>query len=375
MNTQANRLRNGTVFIMPSYLPIKRWMDPVERVRTAEGLQALRQKLRAEVIERAGRDSLLIATWNLRDFDSNRHGHGPRLRESLYYIAEVISAFDLIVLQEVSRNMDALEDLLNILGPEWDYIATDTIEGGTGAEERIAFVFRQSKLIYRKISGEIVLPGGQHIAARGGVGIDADKADLMFNRAPFLVAFQAAGGFNFNLCALHLRYDGLKAQEIERHKARLEIIARFLRDRQDREREDYILLGDFGIGAPSDTFARVLERNGFDVPEALTRRRSSLNPEHYYDQIAFRTVEDRLELAGSGVFNPFDAVYRDNDDDFDAYKDLMPAEKADDLWNGGPQGYYADQWRSWQISDHMVLWAALKVDFSDHFIELVRKSG
>ncbi len=360
---------------MPSYLPIKRWMDPVERVRTAEGLQALRRKLRAEVAERAGRDSLLVASWNLKDFDTNRHGHGPRLRESLFYIAEIISAFDLIALQEIGRNLDALEDLLGILGPEWDYVATDTIESGNGAEERIAFVFRQSRLIYRKISGEIVLPGGQRIAGRGNSGADADRADLTFNRTPFLVAFQAAGGFNFNLCVLHLRYEGLKGQDLERHRARLETIARFLRDRQDREKEDYILLGDFGIGAPSDIFARVLEKSGFDVPEALTRRKANLNPRHYYDQIAFRKVEDRLELAGSGVFRPLDAVFRDSEDGFQAYRDLMPPEKANDLWNGGPQGYYTDQWRSWQISDHMVLWAALKVDFSDHFIEQVRKSG
>ncbi len=350
-------------------------MDPTERVRTAEGLQALRQKLRAEVIERAGRDSLLIATWNLHEFDSNRHGHGPRLRESFYYIAEVISAFDLVVLQEISRNLDALEDLLAILGPEWDYVATDTIESASGADERIAFVYRTSKLIHRKISGEIVLPGGQQIAARGRMVQENEATELQFNRGPFLVAFQAAGGFNFNLCTLHIRYDGHKAQGLERYRGRFESIARFLRDRQDREREDYVLLGDFGIGAPTDFFARILEQYGFNVPEALTRRRANLDAEHYYDQIAFRPVEDRLELAGSGVFRPFDAVFRMNDNDFRAYRDLMPEEKADDLWNGGPQGYYNDQWRSWQMSDHLVLWTALKVDFSDHFIEQVRKSG
>lgn len=359
---------------MPSYLPIKRWMDASEKIRTAERLVALRQKLRSEVSERAGRDSLMIATWNLRDFDSNRYGHGSRLRESFYYIAEIISAFDLVALQEVNRNLDAVEALLGILGPEWDYIATDAIESGTGTEERIAFIYRQSKLIFRKIAGEIVLPGGQRTAPRGSVEETDESGDLSFKRAPFLAAFQAAGGFNFNLCALHLRYDGLNSQQLERHVARLETIAKFLKDRQDREREDYILLGDFGIGAPSDIFARLLERHGFNVPEALTRRRANLDPALYYDQIAFRDVEDRLELAGSGAFKPFDVVFRENEEDFAAYRDLMPPEKADDLWNGGPQGYYHSQWRTWQISDHQLLWVALKVDFSDHFLDAVRKS-
>ena len=102
---------------MPTYFPIKRWMDAAEKVRTAERLLALRQKLKSEITDRAGRNSLLIATWNLRDFDSNRLGHGPRLRESHYYIAEIISAFDLIALQEISRNLEALETVLSILGP------------------------------------------------------------------------------------------------------------------------------------------------------------------------------------------------------------------------------------------------------------------
>ncbi len=370
----VRRIGNGGAG-MPSYLPIKRWMDPAEKVRTAERLLALRQKLRSEVRERAGRDALLIASWNLRDFDSNRFGHGHRLRESFYYIAEVISAFDLVVLQEVGRNLDALEGVLGILGAEWDYIATESIDTPSGAEERMAFVFRQSKLMFRKVAGDMVLPAGQRIAPRGGMSEDGEAAELIFSRSPFLAGFQAADGFAFNLCTLHIRYDGLGPQHLERHVGQLEAIARFLRERQDRDREHYFLLGDFGVGAPSDLFAQVLERHGFAIPEALTRRRANLDAQRYYDQIAFRIVEDRVELTGSGSFRPFDAVFRDNDDDFTAYSELMPAEKASDLWNGGPRGYYVNQWRTGQISDHLPLWVALKVDFSDHYLETIRKSA
>lgn len=341
-------------------------MDPAEKMRTAERLLALRHKLRSDVSERAGRNSLLIASWNLRDFDSNRLGHGHRLRESYYYIAEIISAFDLVALQEVNRNLDALEGVLAILGPEWDFLATDAAETG-GAEERMAFLFRQSKIMFRKIAGEVILPGSQGATASSG-------ADLGFNRAPFLAAFQA-GGFNFNLATLHLRYDGLKAQELERHRGQCEALARFFRERQDRDREDFILLGDFGVGAPSDLMARALERQGFAVPEALTKKRAQLDGRHYYDQIAFRAGEDRVELAGSGAFRHFDAVFRDSEEDFAAYRELMPEEKADDLWNGGPRGYYSDHWRSWQISDHLLLWVALKVDFSDHYLSTISKSA
>lgn len=359
---------------MPTYFPIKRWMDAVEKARTAERLLALRQKLKSEITDRAGRNSLLIATWNLRDFDSNRLGHGPRLRESQYYIAEIISAFDLIALQEVGRNIEALETVLSILGPGWDYIATDTTDGKTGAEERMAFLFRQSKVMFRKIAGEIVLPGGQAVAPRGG-SVDPRRAgELAFKRTPFLAAFQS-GGFKFNLCTLHFSYEGLKAADVERHLAHIEMTVRYLRDRRDREREEYVLLGDFGVGAPSDLVAQVLHRYAFDLPEGLTRRRAQLDPAHYYDQIAFRIAEDRVELAGCGAFRYFDAVFRDNDEDFAAYREFMPEEKANDLWNGGPRDYYSKQWRTWQMSDHLPLWVELTVDFSDNYLEGIRKAA
>ncbi len=359
---------------MPSYFPIRRWMDSAEKARTAERLLALRHKLKTEITDRSGRNALLIATWNLHDFDSNRFGHGGRLRESFYFIAEIISAFDLVVLQEISRNLEAVEALLSILGQEWDYFATDTIEGDRGVDERIAYLYRRPKIGFRRIAGEVVLPGGQVVVPRGGLADPRKGSELQFVRTPFLVAFQA-DGIKFNLCTLHIRYSGSTAQDLHRHTSQIEGLARFFRERQDREREEYILLGDFGIGAPDDLVARVLERNGFEVPEALGKRRAGVGGGTFFDQIAFRTKEDRLELARAGTFRHFDVVFRDNDEDFAAYQDLMPEDKANDLWNGGPRGYYVDQWRTWQMSDHVPLWVELKVDFSDHHLEAIRRGA
>jgi len=359
---------------MPVYFPIKRWMDSTEKARTAERLLALRGKLRSEITDRAGKDSLLVATWNLRDFDSNRLGHGPRLREAFYYIAEIISAFDLVVLQEVSRNLDGLEALMAILGPGWDYLATGATEVRSGIEDRMAFVFRQDKIRFRKIAGEVILPGGQVIAPRGG-DIDPRKDQrLQFARAPFMAAFEA-GAVQLNLCVLHLGYFRGDKNGMHRHAAELDALARFFREKQDRDREDYILIGDFGIGAPSDLMAKTLERQGFDIPEPITKKRASLEENKYYDQIALRVRKDRLEPGNAGTFRQFDVVFRDSDDDFGAYQEMMPEGKANDLWNGGPRGYYAGQWRTWQISDHVPLWVELKVDFSDHYLDMIRKTA
>lgn len=118
-----------------------------------------------------------------------------------------------------------------------------------------------------------------------------------------------------------------------------------------------------------------MERQGFEIAEALTKKRGLLSGGMFYDQIALRPRKERLELGNAGVFQPFDAVFRDHDEDFAAYHDMMPEDKSNDLWNGGPRSYYAQQWRTWQISDHPPLWAELKVDFSDHDLDLIRKSG
>src|SRR5687767_7267048 len=108
---------------MPFYNTLKNdppFTEPI-RDRTARRLIELRKQIKREIPTRAVTNTLLLATWNIRDFDSNKFGHGPRLDESFYYIAEVISAFDLIAVQEVNKDTDALRKVMSILGPNWNY--------------------------------------------------------------------------------------------------------------------------------------------------------------------------------------------------------------------------------------------------------------
>jgi exonuclease III len=105
---------------------------------------------------------LRLATWNIREFGSGAK-FGPRLPESLHYIAEILSHFDLIAVQEVYRDRRALEEVISILGPGWTYIATDVTEGSSGNGERMAFVFNRHKVWFRKIAGEVVLRKAEEI--------------------------------------------------------------------------------------------------------------------------------------------------------------------------------------------------------------------
>jgi endonuclease/exonuclease/phosphatase family metal-dependent hydrolase len=137
--------------------------------RIASNLLRLRNKLRehfqADQSRRDGvqedriKDStrlLRLATWNIREFDSNNYG--KRLEESLYYIAEIIAQFDLVALQEVREGREALDAVMELLGPGWRYIATDVTEGAKGNRERMVFVYNAHKVFFADVAGEVVLP-------------------------------------------------------------------------------------------------------------------------------------------------------------------------------------------------------------------------
>jgi endonuclease/exonuclease/phosphatase family metal-dependent hydrolase len=348
---------------MPRYSPIRFWRDDVAKRRVLDRLLALRRRLKAEIGPHKGDDSLLLATWNIRDFDSNKFGHGPRLPESFHYIAEIVSWFDLVAVQEVNRDLAALHKLMSLLGHDWDYLVTDTTEGSGGNEERIAFVFDRRRVQFRNVAGEVVLPGSR-------IGVGDGEGGLQFARTPFVVAFQA-GWFKFNLCSVHIYFGADTGAKLQRRIGEIRELARFFSKRQDREVEDYILLGDFNIVSPEHQTMQALEDEGFVIPANLKRERTNLRGDKHYDQIALKVEEKRLEVGASGVFAYASSVFRDDDEDFSGYFEHMPAElRGPDA--AGQRAYYRDDWRTWQMSDHLPMWVQLKVDFTEDYLESLK---
>lgn len=225
--------------------------DPAAAKRCASRLLSMRATL-APLRKRKSETSLLLATWNIRDFDSNKFGFGPRLPETFFYIAEIISCFDLVAIQEVNRDLGALERVMRILGREWDYIVTDTTEGPGGNGERMAFVYNREKVWFRRIAGEVVLPDGQLVMSRKKVKppkeiktadspTDAavkkaedvfEEVGQQFARSPFLVAFQS-GWFRFSLCTVHIYYGSDSGDQLKKRIAEIERLVKFFAARQD----------------------------------------------------------------------------------------------------------------------------------------------
>lgn len=352
---------------MPMYWQLKKWKT-ADRHRAIDHLARLRALIAATVPRRTATETLLVATWNVRDFDSNKFGHGPRLAESFHYIAEVVSAFDLVAMQEVNEDMRPFEKVMDLLGPAWRYIATDVTEGPSGNGERMVFLFDSTKVQFKHIAGEVVLP-------RAGL-IDGEHQPA---RSPFLVRFQS-GWFKFNLCTVHTYYGETSGAGYARRVAEIDAVAGFLQKRAANDGENYILLGDMNVIGPGDATMDALKKHGFLLPSDLTldndelRWASNIGGDKRYDQIAFHVRKDELELGPStnkaGVLNYYKAVY--TEDEAETYFPLQPKNKK---WPATPEGrktYFNKEWRTWQMSDHLPLFVELKIDFTDKYLQRIR---
>jgi endonuclease/exonuclease/phosphatase family metal-dependent hydrolase len=350
---------------MPRYYLMKADLKPIDRKRVASNLMTLRRHLRSEVPEKKLNETLLLATWNIRDFDSNKFKHGPRLNESFYYIAEIVSAFDIVALQEVSKDLRALEKLLSILGYNWQYITTDVTEGQSGNKERMTFVYDRSKVRFQNIAGEIVLPETALIEEK-----------KQFARTPYLVAFQA-GWFKFMLCAVHIYYGATAGQKFSRRVKEIRQIGKLLAKRADEEEYNFILLGDFNIVTPQCDTMYALKGSGFKIPKEL-QRPTNIDEDKFYDQIAFKTRPGEFRLGKSknnaGVFRYFNTVFKK--DEFDVYSKYMHSAKlkAAGREKAKKERYYIETWRTFQMSDHYPLWVELEIDFSVDYLKNIAET-
>ncbi|WP_062387157.1 endonuclease/exonuclease/phosphatase family protein [Demequina iriomotensis] len=320
--------------------------------RTIERLLLLRAQMADPdhgIPEKTLEGTLLLASWNIRDFDSA--SFGSRSREAMHYIAEIIDRFDIVAVQEVNRDLTGLRRVLELLGPMWKFLVTDVTEGVPGNRERLAFLYDSRKVRLGGIVGELVLPGDARQLAR----------------TPYIVAF-VAGWARFFLTTVHITWGTDDAAPAER-VAEIDAVAGLLAARA-RERDAWsramVLLGDFNIFSTDDATFGALTRHGFEVPTELVAAASNAGRDRHFDQIAFLRDPERLVGTGrAGVFDYYQSVFTEQDL-ADVYTDLRTAsgERPAD-----PRRYYLTQWRTHQMSDHLPLWCEITIDFSAAYLE------
>ena len=340
--------------------------------RTAQGLLLLREKLAEQVPKRTINETLLLATWNIREFDSSKYG--TRSDEAMYYIAEIISHFDLVAVQEVNADLDALNRLMSILGDWWKFIVTDVTVGTAGNRERGAFVYDSRKVIFGGLAGQVVIPDKK---VRG----KALQPQQQLARSPFLCGFKS-GYLRFILCSVHIYY-GTSVANDPRRLEEIEVLSQFLVNRVEDEyswARSLVLLGDFNIFSTDDPTFKAIVDAGFFIPPQFREVTSNAAGGKHFDQMAFvsraydeQVVQERLQQANAGVFDFFQYVYRD-DDDANYAGEMGSAYEEDSNGNQRDQREkrnYFRQWRTFQMSDHFPMWMELQIDFGEEYLRSV----
>lgn len=347
--------------------------DPDARDRAIARLQSLRAVLADPATPgapppRTLTDTLLLATWNIREFESGKWG--PRLPEAYCYLAEVIGRFDLVAVQEVRSDLRALDDLVARLGPTWKYLVSDVTEGAAGNGERLAYLYDTRKVRFLNIAGELVIPPLK-------VG-NKTVPSTQVARSPFMATFQV-GWTKFTLATVHILY-GDDTAEPQARVDEIAAVATFLakRTRSGDEPGNIVILGDFNIFTNGDKTMKALTSAGFQVPQQIQDLDgSNLDRSKKYDQIASVGQAERFELTDrAGIFNIFDHVFRD--DEADTYRPAIDRYIADQHAAGkttpkAPKNAATARtqyraWKTFQISDHLPMWVELRVDFSDDYL-------
>lgn len=345
----------------------------VEGRRTIDRLLVLKKAL-GEIPEKTVDSNLLVATWNIRDFD--KPAYGERSDEAIYYIAEIISRFDVVAIQEVYRDLKALKRLLKILGSFWKPLISDPTEGSQGNDERMVYLYDSRKVDFGGLAGELVLPD---VKADDGSKIPARQ----IWRTPYICGFQA-GWSSFMLCSAHILWGKEKSiagLEPADRTEEIRKIAKFLKKRTEDPAvwsRNLILLGDFNIFSTDEkgAFGELTKTGDFTIPDNQREFVTNAGKNRSYDQIAFRIQKDRLDWTGNaGVFDYYQHVY--TEDDQELYADAM-GESYLETSKGKPRDaaskkrYYKTYWRTHQMSDHLPLWVELKIDFSDQYLKRKR---
>ena len=300
--------------------------------RTA--LRAYRRDKPGRQIPAKAKDTLLVATWNIANL-----GVQDRLDSDYELIAEVMSWFDLVAVQEVNDDLRGIEAIHGQLPARYDLLFSDA----SGNRERQAFLFDSRKISRLKEVGRVAIPPSQlpKIAVQGAVA-----AFTGFDRGPYLASFEA-GTFRFSLLNVHLFYGSEATADLDRRTLETFAVA-WWADRTHRDKNAYVSeivpLGDFNLprAASGDRIFDALVSLGLETPPHSSQIGSAIASDNQFDQIAFFPGPTKDRFTGQcNVFDFDGALFQD-------------------LWAQRTPTQFRDYVR-YHVSDHRPLWVELQI--------------
>jgi len=301
-----------------------------------KALRRWRDTKPGRAIPKKAADRLLIATWNIANLGAQK-----RRPADFALLAEVVSWFDLVAVQEVKNDRNGLDQLLAALPKSWRAIYSDA----AGNDERMAYLYNSGKVKAREFVGEIA------VAPADLKNVKLPEATLArfdgFDRNPYIVAFESA---KVLLCLVnvHLYYGKATSKAaLERRALEAYAVARWC-ERESKSKHALTpliaALGDFNLPKidPADPIFKALTRTGLTLPQHSTQVGSSLSGDMQYDQVAFFPSGAGARFTGnSGVFDFDGGVFAD-------------------LWATKTQVQFRSYVR-YYLSDHRPLWAQFRL--------------
>lgn len=299
-----------------------------------QALRKYRDTKPGRAIPKKATNRLLIATWNIANL-----GIQQRRGEDYKLIAEMLTWFDLIAIQEVNDNLEGLRGIQQDLPKTMKLLFSDE----AGNNERLAFVYDSRKVSLREKVGEISIPPSD---ARN-IKLDGitQKFDG-FDRNPYIASFEA-GSFQFLLVNVHLYYGSESAIDVNRRRLETFAVARWSDNRRKSRNcycKDIIALGDFNLpkAAPGDPIYDALTKRGLHLPQHTSEVGSNLASDNHYDQIAFFPGETQADFTGSSGIFDFDGA---------VFSQLHATRPLKDFL----------AYLRYYISDHRIMWAEFKI--------------
>lgn len=334
------------------------------KARTISNLLKLRGSLDQQIRPKLNDQNLLIASWNIKEFGQLNN----RLPESYFYIAEILSRFDLIAIQEIKNTLDDLFIIMRLLGKDWDYLINDITEGVDGNSERFCYIYDKRRVKFSGLAGEIVLWDE----------INKQTALSQLKRTPYLTGFKA-GWKSFAIINVHLNpKSSKKAREIR--KSEIESLALAIEKKIKKKSlwtENLMIMGDFNLYRKDDDMVQILADNGFKEVNALVGKATNVIETEAYDRIFYRHspfFEFEESKSNGGVFAFYDCLF--NEEDYATYKAEMYADKGKPetlVDDAAYKKYFRNYWRKNQMSDHYPIWVEMKIDSSDKFLAKKQK--
>lgn len=349
----------------------QRLMDNEDKKRTIINLQILKQGMTDHVPNKKVDTNLLLASWNLKNFGRIKY----RTAESLYYISEIINAFDIVSIQEINSDLDHFKKVMKVLGSHWKYTLSDVTEGSSGNDERFGFIYDSRRVTHSGLSGELVIP--PEVVATNPI-------IKQLKRTPTFTGFES-GWKKFSIVSVHLHpgEDGNAPGEPSDHDIRKEevrLLMNLLTDKLTKmpfEDRNMIILGDTNLYEDDTDIVDLINEQGFVESEGLIDKFTNTSLNQIYDRIFlnvdqyFKIATDETGTERGGVFNLFEYVYKNTPEAIAVYHNLMLAHKGDPSTltsDAAFTSYFNSYWKRNQISDHLPVWLEIQTDSSESFL-------